>query len=440
MLKRKILDSLISWKSSPNKVALLVKGARQVGKTTSIRDFGKKFYKSFIEINFERNPKFIKAFDGDLDARTIILNLSSMGLGPFIKNETLIFFDEIQSCPAARTSIKFLVEDGQYDYIESGSLLGINYSDVSSFPVGFEEQIQMFPLDFEEFLWANGVSNEIVEVLSQSFMSLKPAPSFIHNQIMEHFKRYMIVGGMPRVVETFLSNSDLSQTLRAQQIILSNYRDDISKYAGQNKTKVKSIFDSIPEQLSKEKKRFFFNLADKNAYFSRYDEATSWLIDAGIANYCINVSSMELPFSFFEKRNMFKLYMADTGLLCRMAMNGIQNSLLQGDIYINKGAITENVVSSILSSNGKPLYYYDKKSRQELDFLINENNAITIIEVKSGKDYKSHSSLDSALNLEKLALESKGKPYINRAIVLSENNVESQGKIVYLPIYMAIFL
>ena len=433
MLKRKFLSKLIEWKNSDNKVALLVKGARQVGKTTTIREFGKSNYSSFIEINFERSPLVRHAFDGNLDARTIILNLSAMGYGPFIEGNTLILFDEIQSCPNARTAIKFLVEDGRYEYIESGSLLGINYKDVSSYPVGFEEQLEMFPLDFEEYLWARNVSEDVIDVVREAYENTKPVNDIIHEQMMKLYREYMISGGMPEVVDTFISNDDISQTIRVQKRILSSYRDDISKYADKEKEKAKAVFDAIPEQLNKKNKRFILASLEKDVGNRKYEQATMWLSDAGIAYHCFNTTALELPLSLSVKRNLYKLYLIDTGILCAMTMNGIQNAILSGDIRINEGAITENTVAAEFSKRGIPLYYYDKKSRMELDFIIKENNRLSVVEVKSGNEYKRHAALDNAF-------EDNPKVF-NRRIVLCKNNVEvAENGTIYLPLYMAMFM
>jgi predicted AAA+ superfamily ATPase len=432
MLKRKILTAFSDWRSSKNKVALLVKGARQVGKTTSIREFGKANYENFIEINFEKTPTARHAFDGDLDARTIIINLSAQGFGPFEAGKTLVFFDEIQSCPAARTAIKFLVEDGRFDFIESGSLLGINYKEVSSYPVGFEEQLDMFPLDFEEFLWANGVSHDVARVIDGAYQTLTPVSEHVHVKMMELFRKYLIVGGMPAAVNAFLENDDLSQTIRWQNIILTNYRDDISKYAGKEKDKAKAIFDAVPEQLNKKNKRFHLAALEKGASTRKYEQATNWLVDAGIAYHCFIISDIALPLSFSEKRNLYKLYMLDTGLLCAMSMNGIQSSLLAGDIKINEGMVAENYVAAELAKKGIPLYYYDKKTRAELDFVFNDGGRLSVIEVKSGSEYRKHAALDNAIEAH--------PNLFKRKIVLCKGNVEVAEDVVYLPLYMAMLL
>lgn len=432
MLKRKIINELAIWKEEPKNKALLIKGARQVGKTTIVRQFAKENYKNFIEINFEQMPLARQAFEGNLDARSIFINLSAMGFGPLEPGKTLIFFDEIQSCPKARTAIKFLVEDGQYDYIESGSLLGINYKDVSSFPVGFEHELDMFPLDFEEFLWACNISEDVVGMLKDCYENLRPVPDFLHQQIMERYRQYLIVGGMPEVVATYFANEDFSKTISNQKDILSGYRNDISKYAGNDKLLVKSVFDAIPGQLSKQDKRFVLAQIEKNASRRKYGAPTQWLVDAGMAYYSFNISSFELPFPSHENVRLYKLFFVDNGLMCAMMLDNIQAKVLTGDIFVNEGALAENYIAGELTKHGVPLNYYDRKSKHELDFVFPEENKISIIEVKSGKDYKKHSSLNMAQSLF--------ADKINRRIVMSGNNVELESGTIYLPLYMSMFI
>ena len=432
MLKRKIIKKLEAWKETIVNKALLIKGARQVGKTTVVRQFAKANYKNFVEINFEQMPVAKQAFEGNLDARTILLNLSAMGFGPLEPGKTLIFFDEIQSCPKARTAIKFLVEDGQYDYIESGSLLGINYKDVSSYPVGFEHELDMYPLDFEEFLWACNISDDVVSMLKDCYASIRPVPDFLHQQIMDRYRQYLVVGGMPEVVATYISNEDFSKTITNQKDILAGYRNDISKYAGNDKMLVKSVFDAIPGQLSKQDKRFVLASIEKNASRRKYGAPTQWLVDAGMAYYSFNVGSFELPFPSHENMRLYKLFFVDSGLMCAMVLNGIQAKVLTGDVFVNEGALAENYVAGELAKHGVSLNYYDRKSKHELDFVFPEDDKITILEVKSGKDYKKHVSLDMAQSLftEK----------INRRIVMSCNNLEVEDGVLYLPFYMSMFI
>ena len=432
MYKRKIIRFLSDWSKKPHKEAILIKGARQVGKTTVVREFGKKNYRSFVEINFELDPNAMTAFDGKRDTKTIIGNLSLMGYGPFIEGKTLVFFDEIQSCPNARTAIKFLVEEGVYDYIESGSLLGINYKDVSSYPVGFERQIEMFPMDFEEFLWARGVSMMAVEGLREAFLNQSSVTDFVHGQMMKYYREYLIVGGMPEVVSTYNHNADFAATLLQQRKIIQSYRDDIAKYAAEQKTKAKRFFDAIPSELSKQKKRFILKNMEQTASMQKYEDAASWLDDAGVAYFCYNLHSLALPFEQEENRSLFKVYMLDTGLLCALWGDDIQLKVMNGEIDINEGALTENFVAAELRKHGHKLHYYDRKSRQELDFLLAEDNKVTIIEVKSGDTYKRHGSVDTALQ------EQPEK--IGKVVVMNKFNYEKTEKILYVPLYMAAFI
>lgn len=433
MLKRKIINQLIDWKNNKDKKALLIKGARQVGKTTVVRQFAKSNYRHFIEINFEEMPVAKQAFEGNLDTRTILMNLSAMGFGPMKPGQTLIFFDEIQSCPNARTAIKFLVEDGTYDYIESGSLLGINYKDVSSFPVGFEHELQMYPLDFEEFLLACGISDDVMEVLRGCYNEKRPVPEFLHKQIMERYRQYLVVGGMPEVVATYLGNADFSRTTDVQKDILNGYRNDIAKYAGSDKLLVKSVFDAIPGQLSKQDKRFVLASIEKNASRRKYGAPTQWLVDAGIAYYSFNVGAFELPFPAHEDLRLYKLFFVDSGLLCSMFLERVQSDVLLGDINVNQGALAENFVAGEFSKHGVSLNYYDHKSKHELDFVFPEHGKISVAEIKSGQDYKRHASLDMAQRLF--------ADKTDRLMVFSQYNTEvAPDGIIYLPLYMAMFV
>ena len=429
MLKRKIIDRLEKWYQSGHYKAPLVFGARQVGKTTAIREFAKAHYGHLIEVNFVKHPMAAKAFDGDLTTHTIITNLSAMGFGPFVEGKTLVFFDEIQECPNARTAIKFLVEEHLFDYIESGSLLGINYKPVPSYPVGYEERYDVYPLDFEEFLWAKGVSDDVIEILKKSYRQLSPVPEFIHQQISRYYREYLVVGGMPEAVQTFVTKTDFNEVVKVQRSIMTTYRADITSYAGKMAPLVKRVFDAMPSALGKQDKRFILSDIEKGASLRKYEAPTQWLIDAGIAYYSFNTNTFELPFEATENRRLYKLYMVDTGLLCSQLLKKMLFSVMNGEIDINEGALTENFVACALAANDVALHYYDKKSKLELDFVIPDENGITIIEVKSGAEYKRHASLNNAIASNAMK--------IDRSIVLSANNVEVDNGIIYLPLYMA---
>ncbi len=432
ILKRKINSALERWFNSKKETALLVMGARQVGKTTSIRDFGKKHYSSIIEMNFEEKPSLKAIFDGDLDAITIYEKLSVAGIGVIKPHKTLLFFDEIQSCPQSRTAIKFLVQDGRCDVIASGSLLGINYKEVSSYPVGFEQKLEMTSMDFEEFLWANGISEENIHKLHVHFKKKKPVDTYIHSKMMDLFKRYMIVGGMPAVVSTYIDTHDIAKVIEQQKIIIGSYRDDIAKYAGNKKTRAKAVFDSIPMQLTEKNKKFKLVKVKTGAKNRSYEDAVMWLFDAGIACYCFNITELEIPLELCEKRSIYKFFMCDTGLLSCMSLGNVQKAILDGDLCINGGAITENAVGDLLRKNTHSLHYYDRKGRLEVDFIINRNQTVLPVEVKSGADYMKHPSLT------KILMEQNNT--ITSAIVLCRENIQEIGEITYYPLYMVMFL
>ena len=439
MLKRKIDLAFEKWFSQTHKKALFVEGARQVGKTTTIRQFCRSHYDNVIEINFVMTSVAKQAFDGNLDADTIVRNLSAMGYGPFIAGKTVIFLDEIQDCPNARTAVKFLVEDGRFDYIESGSLLGINYKesdgsegDIASLPVGSEDILKMYPLDFEEFLWASGVSEDIISELREDFRLSRPVSEFIHNRMMERFRQYLVVGGLPEIVDTFIHNSDFTLTVAAQRNLIAGYRRDITKYAQKDKALVRAIFDSIPFQLAKQDKRFTLSELEKGASHRKYADPTKWLIDAGMAYSAINVNAFDMPFSNCANPKLFKLYSLDPGVVCNMSLAGRQYEVMNGEIDINEGALTEDFVAAEFAKKGYPLFYYDKKSKHELDFLLQDKDGVHIVEVKSGDNYKSHASLSYALENE--------PSRISQATVLCKGNLLCENGIRYLPLYMAMFI
>lgn len=442
MLNRKIFDRLETWYQGDRGKAPLLDGARQVGKTTTIREFAKRHYKHFVEINFVKRKSAKKAFDGDLDTHTIIMNLSAMGYGPFVKGETLVFFDEIQDCPGARTAIKFLMEDHEYDFIESGSLLGINYKGgddeeegqeiVASYPVGFEEKINMYPLDFEEFLWAVGISNDVIDVLKECYNQKKSVPELIHEQMMKYFRQYLVVGGMPEAVQKFVTQEDFQKVVSAQKSIVDSYRDDIAKYAKKDKVLVKRVFDAIPSQLAKKDKRFVLADIEKGASRRKYAAPTQWLIDAGDAYYSFNTTEFKLPFSTTENRRLYKLFLVDTGLLACMSLPKMQFQVMNGDIHINEGALTENFIAGELVKKGNSLHYFDRQSKQELDFIYKDGDGIAVLECKSREDPKDHKSLDAILRTSAIK--------ISRAMVFCRENLMVEGPITYYPLYMAMFL
>ena len=304
MLRRQFYDILLKWKENPKKKALLVTGARQIGKTSLIRQFGRERYRRFVELNFLETPRAAEIFRAGRDADTVLLGLTALLGVSLLPGETLIFFDEIQECPEARTAIKFLVEDGRCDYIESGSLLGVNSGEAMSYPVGFEEIRQMFPMDLEEFAWANGIGSEVIEALRHAFETGTAVPSAVHESMLRLFQGYVVTGGMPAVVQEFVNSRDMGRVVSLQRDILRLYRLDITKYARSGKEKIRDIFDRIPAQLSDKNRRFMLSSIDKTARIRRYEESFAWLCDAGAALPCYNVNEPVPPLRFNEQRTL----------------------------------------------------------------------------------------------------------------------------------------
>ena len=433
MLYRKAYTRLLRWKNEKQKKALCIVGARQIGKTTLVREFAKAEYSSFIEINFITEPSAGAIFAGDLDIQTLIANLTAYARKPMPVGKTLILLDEIQECPNARTAIKFLVEDGRFDYIATGSLLGTRYKEVRSYPVGFEELYYMYPMDFEEFLLANGVQNATLQYLEKCFSNLQSVPAAIHQTICRLFYTYIVVGGMPDIVQTYVNTHDIGQVVLRQKDILVQYRLDITKYApNTDKTKITMIFDNIPAQLDDKNRRFMLSRLADNARMNRYLDSFKWLEDAGVALPCYNVTAPQLPLTLNIKHNLFKLYMCDTGLLCGACLENIQFAILQGDVTLNMGSILENVMAQQLKSNGFNLNYFDSKRYGELDFVVQNGAQVDLLEIKSGQDYKKHAALDKVLTVKEWEF--------GKSIVLCKGNIEQDEDIVYLPWYMVMFI
>jgi uncharacterized protein len=431
MLKRKIANDLMEWKKRDDKLCLLVKGARQVGKTFIIDEFAIKNYKHYTRINFDETPGLSSIFDGDLDVETLIKQISlSVPNSELVPYETLIFLDEIQNCPRARTALKFFALDRRFDVIASGSMLGINYKDVPSYPVGYVDSLEMYSLDFEEFLWANGVSSESINDIRQYFLKKEQVPTAMHERMMQLFKEFIVVGGMPRVVNTFVSTHNFANVLKIQKDIISDYSDDIAKYAeGNEKTKARACFLSIPKHLSKDYKKFQYSLVEKKGNSRKFGGSLMWLFDAGIINFCYNLSLPELPLEGNSKSDVFKVYMRDTGLLMAMLEEGSQKDIIDGDLGIYKGAIYENIIADIFGKLGKKLYYFERDSKIEVDFFIRLNKQATVVEVKSAENTKSKSMIS--------IIENYG---VNHGIKLSAKNVGVAGPIDNFPLYMAMFL
>ena len=435
MLKQKAYDRLLEWKehNKTKKKALCIIGARQVGKTTLVREFARQNYENFAEVNFVTDKNALKIFSGSLDANTIITNLTAYVRRPLEPGKTLVLFDEVQQCPDVRTAIKFLVEDGRFDYIESGSLLGVKHKEVKSYPVGFEEIYRMYPMDFEEYLWANSIQPSTIDNLRQCFITKTPVSQSIHDTMNKLFYSYIVVGGMPQAVATYVDTHDIGNVISYQHDILEQYRLDITQYAdGADKIRIKAIFDSIPAQLNEKNRRFYVNTLDKNARLTRYDNSFKWLDDAGVALPCYNVNEPQPPLQLNEKRNLFKLYMNDTGLLCAACMDNIQLDILNGSLEINMGSILENLIAQQLKASGFHLNYFDTNKHGEVDFVLQNGMHIDLIETKSGSDYKKHKALDNILSV--------GEWNFGNAYVLCQGNIAAEGGVTYLPWYLVMFI
>ena len=439
MLKRKAYEKLLEWKNSADKKSLMIKGARQVGKTYLVREFGKKEYSSFIEVNFIDQKELKSIFDSDLNATTIYKRMTAAIAGiRLIPGDTLIFFDEIQNCGNARTAIKFLTEDGRFDIVTSGSLLGLTYGEngdsdaeePESVPTGYESFMTLYPLDFEEFLWAEGYNTATIAELKNSFINTGSIDPFINSKFEELFREYMVVGGMPEVVAKYAKNHDFNEVQDIQEQILENYKFDISKHAkGAEKQKVRACYEAIPKQLAKELKKFQYSTVEKGTTSKKYGGSVQWLIDSAIVNPCYNVREPYIPLMANASDNQFKLYINDTGLLCALYGFETRRAILDNSIKGNaKGGIYENVIAGCLVNNGYKLYYYKPDDDHELEFLIEKEGNVIPIEVK-------------ATNNATVSLNNFIESYQpETAYKLISGNAGRSGKKVTIPHYMVMFL
>ena len=438
MLQRKIERTLIKWKNTPNHKPLIIKGCRQCGKTFSVNAFAKEYYTHVVYINFFEHPDYKLAFEGSKQIDSIVMNLTALiPNSRFVSGQTCIILDEIQECSAARTALKFFKIDGRYDVIATGSLLGVcgykgDETDYNSIPVGYEQHIEMFPLDFEEFLWANGINQEIIELLTKSLQERTPIPPAIHQRMRQLILEYTIVGGMPEVVNRFIATHNMSDVLEEQHSIITGYKEDMVKYAAnEDKVRLRAAFDSIPRQLSKENKKFQFSVIKKGARAKEYITGIQWLEDAGIIIRCRNLSITELPIEGNAIEDSFKVYMRDTGLFVSMLEEGTQFDILQGRLYGYKGAIFENLIADIFTKMGRKLYYYRKDSGLEIDFVIRYHSECVLVEVKASTGNTKST---------KTILQHPDKYHVYQAIKLGDYNIGEKDGILTLPVYMAFLL
>lgn len=436
MLKRKIEQTLIDWKNTEGRKPLIIKGCRQCGKTFSVQDFAKKNYKNVVYLNFFENPDYASVFSGSLEIDNIIMMLSAL-LGKaavFEPGETVLILDEIQDCPEARTALKFFRIDGRFDVIGTGSLLGVKGygKEPKSIPVGSEMVIDMYPLDFEEFLWANDISESVIEMMRKCMVEEKPIPEALHNKMRQLLLQYTVVGGMPDAVQTFVDTKQMDDVLRIQRDIVRAYEDDMVKYAERkDKSRIKECFQSIPKQLSKENKKFQYSVIKTGSTASKYAGSLQWVEDAGIISRCYNLSITELPLDGNAEEDVFKVYMRDCGLFVSMLEDGTQFDILQGNLYGYKGAIFENLIADIFAKMGRKLYYYHKDSGLEVDFVIRYKGECTLVEVKASS---------GNIKSTKTILNHPEKYHVNSAIKLGDYNIGRNGQILTLPLYMAFML
>lgn len=450
-MKRKIYNKILKWKNESNgTTALLIEGARRVGKSYITEQFAKENYKSYILIDFSKVPEEVKKlFDEYLDNLNYLFTYLSQYYGiKLYERESLIIFDEIQFCPRARGAIKHLVADGRYDYIETGSLISIKKNVKDILIPSEEEKIKMNPLDFEEFLWAMGNDN-LMDFIKECYENKKSMGQVLHRKAMDYFKEYLIVGGMPQAVETYVMTRDFEKVDKIKRNILNLYREDIRKHAEELNLKVEQIFDTIPSQLQKHEKKFSMSSINENARYRNFEGAFYWLNDAGLVNIAYNTTEPNIGLGQRMDTNTLKCYMADTGLLLSMTFD--ENNIVNEEIYkkilfdklsFNEGMIIENIVAQMLVSSGRKLYFFSRNEREEstdtmeVDFLIPTNKItskhnIVPIEVKSGERY-TFTSLKKLLN--------KYSEYLAKPIIIHTKDLKDENGIVYLPIYMTALL
>ena len=435
MINRK-LDLLIrDFYANHSNMALMLDGARQVGKTVAFRRYAESNYQNYVEINFVKNEAARSIFNNASGVDDILLRLSSFTRTKLVPGETFILLDEVQKCPECVTMIKFLVEDGRFTYGLTGSLLGVELKDiVRSYPVGFMDIVDVFPLDFEEFASAIGVASSVLDHLKACYEEEKPVDSFVHEQMLRLFQIYLVVGGMPAAVDKYINTNDIQKVSSEHEAILRLYKRDIAQYDPDKKLYLNEILHLIPSELNAKNKRFILKKLNENAKYQRYENSFLWLKNAGVAIPVFNVEEPKLPLLLNKQRNLFKLFQNDVGLLVTQLAKGIQLKILSGEVNINYGSIYENVVAQELLSHGySSLYYFNSKKQGELDFLIEGmDGRVLPVEVKSGKDYQVHAALSNVIGNEQYN--------ISKGIVLCNDNLSRDGEVLNIPIYMVMFL
>ncbi len=445
-MKRKIYSRLLEWKEKDNgNCALLLDGARRVGKSYIAEEFGINEYKSYLLIDFAHLPQEVRSiFENDINDFDLFFNkLSAYYRKTLYRRDSLIIFDEVQRYPTARELIKYLVADGRYDYLETGSLISLRMNVENIVIPSEEEHIEMFPMDFEEFLWAMG-DEKTIPFLKECFENLRPLGQAMHRRVMNDFRQYILVGGMPQAVEAYMKSKSFEDTDRIKRRILRLYREDITKFAKGYEAKVLAVFDEMPSQLSKTEKKYKLSNIDKGARFREYENAFLWLTEAMVVNTCYNATEPTVGLSMSEEHTTRKCYMGDTGLLVthsfmddKFTDNELYRDILLDRLHVNEGMLMENIVAQELRVSGHKLFFYsrsdtnNRENHMEIDFLIRKKRKICPIEVKSG-GYRKHSSLDK--------FQSKFKGKIGQAYILYTKDIVVKDDVVHLPIYMAMFL
>lgn len=438
MLKRKIDTVIDAWRTSKTNQGLLITGARQVGKTSSIEAYGAEHYAAIVKIDFVEQPRAVEIISAAQDPDDLMLRITSLATDPIVPGDTLLFFDEVQRCSDAITWMRYLAADDRFDVIYSGSMLGIEAYDFRSLPVGTIDIVEMFPLDFEEFCWSQGIDGYLWDTITDCFAARKPVPDFLHERFLDLWKRYVLVGGMPQAVQTFVDTHDTQLMRLRQRGILDAYRADITRYVSDEirSRQIKTIFDAVPAQLNKENRRFVIRSVTDGGRFSKKIESDfDWLADAGVVIPVFRSTEPVFPLGFSREVNQFKLYLSDVGLLFSTFPAVDVERLLEMSEKMNLGSVYENAVAQELRAHGhESIYYFNKRGVGEVDFLVEEDRSPLVmpIEVKSGRNSHRHAALDALMGVKNYKFEG--------AIVLHPGNLEENGAITYLPIYFAAFL
>ena len=432
MLKRKIEKDIEKWLDNSEK-ALLVYGVRQAGKTFIIRECLKRNECEYIEFNLINQPELVEILRDSTGIDDLILKLSLYSEKKIIPGKTIFFFDEIQRYKEIVTKIKFLVEDKRFRYILSGSLLGVEIVNLKSAPVGYLQTLNMYPMDFEEFLQIFSVDEAIINNLRNCFITKTKVDEIIHNKIMEMFNIYLIIGGMPAAVERYRNTENIDDVMEEHRAIIEQYKLDFTQYEEENrKLIITHIYELIPAELNEKNKRFMIADINKNLRYDRISDSFVWLWKSGVALGVFNTTEPTIPLMLNEKSALFKLFISDVGLLTTIYGKSCKLKIVNKESDINKGAVFENVVAQELHTHGYPLYYYNSKKFGEIDFIVEQNGKSLPIEVKSGKAYNKHSALNNLMNAKEYGIE--------EAFIFTNDNVKIEGKLNYLPIYMVMFL